>query len=286
MIVNCINFSKNKSNIVLINVILLTYDIMTIKYRYIYGPVPSWRLGRSLGVDPISMPEKICPFNCTYCQLGESVKYETERKVFVPTENILAEINSLPPDVKMDYITMSGRGEPTLALNLGEIIDGIKRIRPEPVAVLTDASLIDLLDVRLDLIKADFVMAKLDAPDEELFGKICKPAPGIEFRKILEGLKTFRKQYQGRFALQMMFVKANKMSAKKMAEIAREFHPYEVQLNTPLRPCYEIPLTKEEMAEIAAAFEGMRIVTVYDGFHDEVKPISTKDALYRRGKRI
>lgn len=259
---------------------------MAIKYKYIYGPVPSWRLGRSLGVDPISMPEKTCPFNCTYCQLGESVRYETERKVFVPTESILTEISSLPSDVKMDYITMSGRGEPTLALNLGEIIDDIKKIRTEPVAVLTDASIIDRDDVRFDLMKADFVMAKLDAPDEELFRKICKPAPGIEFRKILEGLKIFRKQYRGRFALQMMFVKANKISAEKMSELARELHPDEVQLNTPLRPCYEIPLTIEEMALIAKLFEGMRIVTVYDGFHDKVKPISTKDALYRRGKRI
>ena len=259
---------------------------MAEKYKYIYGPVPSWRLGRSLGVDPLSTPEKTCPFNCTYCQLGESVKYETERKVFVPTDNVLAEISSLPADVEMDYITMSGRGEPTLALNLGEIIDGIKKIRHEPVAVLTDASLIDRLDVRLDLMKADLVMVKLDAPDEDLFQKINRPAPGIEFRKVIEGIKLFRKAYNGRFALQIMFVEPNKIAAQRIASLARRFDPDEVQLNTPLRPSADKPLSRSEMSEIAKAFDGMGVITVYDGFHGKVKPISTKDALYRRGKRI
>ena len=255
-------------------------------YKYIYGPVPSWRLGRSLGVDPISMLEKICPFNCTYCQLGDSVKYETERKIFVPTDGVIGEISSLPEDVAIDYITFSGRGEPTLAKNLGEMMEEIRKIWTEPIAILTDSSLIDREDVQADLAKMDFVMAKLDAPDESLFKTINRPAPGIRFDAVIEGLRAFRKAYTGKFALQIMFVGSNKAAAGKIAELARELDPDEVQLNTPLRPCAEKPLSKSELEEVEREFEGLKVVNVYEGLHREVRPISTKDALYRRGKRL
>ena len=186
---------------------------MTKHYKYIYGPVPSWRLGRSLGVDPISMPEKTCPFNCTYCQLGDSVKYKTERKIFVPTDALIGEISSLPEDVAIDYITFSGRGEPTLAENLGEMMKEIRKMRVEPIAILTDSSLMDREDVQADLAKMDFVMAKLDAPDGLLFKTINRPAPGIKFDALIRGLRAFRKGYKGKFALQIMFVRSNKAAA-------------------------------------------------------------------------
>ena len=256
-------------------------------YKYIYGPVPSWRLGRSLGVDPISTTEKTCPFNCTYCQLGESVKYETERKVFVATADVMAEISSLPKDVDIDYITFSGRGEPTLAKNLGELADEIRKTRKEPLALLTDSSIIDRKDVQEDLLKIDLVMAKLDAPNEEILQRINRPAPGITFEKILAGMLDFpRATFRGAFALQIMFVDANIDAAAEIAEVARGLNPDEVQLNTPLRPSGQRPLTREEMREIAKAFEGMKTVCVYDAEHEDVQPLSTKDALYRRGKRI
>jgi wyosine [tRNA(Phe)-imidazoG37] synthetase (radical SAM superfamily) len=259
---------------------------MAEKYKYIYGPVPSWRLGRSLGVDPISTPEKTCPFNCTYCQLGESVKYETERRVFVPTAEVIAEISSLPEDVTIDYITFSGRGEPTLAKNLGELTNEIRKIRSEPIAILTDSSLVDRVDVRDDLLELDLVMAKLDTPNEDLFQQINRPAPGITLAIVLAGLEKFREEFKGRFALQIMLVEANRDSAAEIAAIARSLSPDEVQLNTPLRPSAVQPLSSQEMTEAAGAFEGMNVVSVYDAEHKEVRPISTKDALYRRGKRL
>lgn len=259
---------------------------MADKYKYIYGPVPSWRLGRSLGIDPISTAEKTCPFNCTYCQLGESVKYETERRVFVPTDEIVNEIASLPDDVEIDFFTFSGRGEPTLARNLGELIEAVRKVRGGPIAVLTDSSLMDRADVRHNLENADLVMAKLDVPNEQLFQAINRPAPGITFSRILEGLKSFSRTYRGRFALQIMFIEANMEAAEDIAKVAMELRPDEVQLNTPLRPSAVAPLGRKEMERIALAFEGLDIVNVYEGLQKDVRPLSTKDALFRRGKRL
>jgi len=151
--------------------------------KYIYGPVASWRLGRSLGIDPLSGKERLCTFDCTYCQLGVRVAspqgksgfFTTERKNYVSAKDVIQELKS-QAEVKVDYITFSGRGEPTLALNLGELIKAVKRARKEPVAVLTNSSLLDREAVRNDLAKADLVAVKLDAWNEESFNRINKPA--------------------------------------------------------------------------------------------------------------
>jgi len=119
------------------------------QYKYIYGPVPSWRLGSSLGIDPLSAKDKICSFDCIYCQIGKTTIHTKKRKVFVSAEQLIEELKSLPP-VDIDYITFSGRGEPTLAKNLGEMIAEVKKIRKEPVAVLTNASLLYDKEVRED----------------------------------------------------------------------------------------------------------------------------------------
>ncbi|MFC1805334.1 radical SAM protein, partial [Candidatus Omnitrophota bacterium] len=128
-----------------------------IDLQYIYGPVPSWRLGSSLGIDPISRSKKICSFDCTYCQLGKTEIFSDQRQVFVPTNKIIEEFK-LVPLIQIDYITFSGVGEPTLASNLGEAIRGVKEIRKERIAVLTNSSLIDRDDVKRDLLLADLVV--------------------------------------------------------------------------------------------------------------------------------
>ena len=253
------------------------------KYKYIYGPVPSWRLGSSLGIDPISGRKKVCSFDCVYCQLGRTGTRTGKRKVFVPAEKIIGELKDLPP-VEIDYITFSGRGEPTLAANLGEMIAGVKKIRKEPVAVITNASLMDRKEVRKDLLRADIVVAKLDASSEGLLRKVNKPVKGIRLSGIIGGMKKFLKSYTGKFALQIMFVEANEERAKGIARLARSIGADEVQLNTPLRPCAVKPLSRKKMELIEKHFEGSNTLSVYRTAKKKVRPVSRRETLRRRGK--
>ncbi len=232
-------------------------------FRYIFGPVYSWRLGMSLGVDPISQKEKICNFNCIYCQLGETNVLQTLREVFVPTRKIVEEVRSLSPG-GIDYITFSGRGEPTLAKNLGEMIQEVRKIRPEKIAVITNSTLIARADVQKDLMLADFVLAKLDAHNAKDFAAVNRGIADVVFADVVQGLCAFRKKFKGKLGLQIMFVKHNMVHAKDIAEIARKIHPDEVQLNTPLRPCATKPLTKKEMNDIKRYYSSFHALCVYD----------------------
>jgi len=253
------------------------------EFKYIYGPVPSWRLGSSVGIDPISDKKKVCSFDCIYCQLGRTRVYAKKRKTFVPTEKVIEEMESLP-QVDIDYITFSGRGEPTLAKNLGKMITAVKSIRKEPIAVLTNASFLHDKGVRGDLSKADFVVAKLDAASESVFKKINGPARGINLAKVVGGIKKFLSEYTGKLALQIMFVKENEKEAEEIAQLAREIGADEIQLNTPLRPCAVKPLSKRKMKEIEKYFKGLNVISVYTSVRKKVKPVSGKDTLKRRGK--
>ena len=252
-------------------------------YKYIYGPVPSWRLGSSLGIDPLSNDGKVCTFNCMYCQLGETRFLTDERKIFVPTVEVIDELDSLP-NLKIDYITFSGTGEPTLAKNLGQMIKAIKKIRNEKIAVLTNSSLLNKEDVRQDLLPADFVIAKLDAGFQEAFETINKPLKTIKFSTVLKGIKDFKSIYAGKLALQIMFIDENRKQAKEIAKIAQEINPAEVQINTPLRPCKSKPLSEAEIDVIESYFSGLNVISVYKAEKKKIKPISSEDTLRRRGK--
>ena len=252
-------------------------------YKYIYGPVPSWRLGSSLGIDPVSCKEKICSYDCIYCQLGRTTVLTKKRKVFVPTSEIVEEIKTLPT-LNIDYITFSGRGEPTLAKNLGEMIAEVKKIRTEPVAVLTNASLLHELDVREDLLRADFVITKLDSDSDSTLKRVNRPVWSINQAKVLDGIRKFLKDYKGKFALQIMFAKENELNAKGIASLAKKIGPDEVQLNTPLRPCAVKPLLEDKMKKIEKYFEGLNVVSVYNIERKKVEPVSKKETLKRRGK--
>lgn len=252
------------------------------KYKCVYGPVASWRLGSSLGIDPISQAEKVCTFDCVYCQVGSKKPSMQERKIFIPTKDIIEEIKSLP-DVKIDYITFSGKGEPALAKNLGEIIKEIRKIRKEKIAIITNASMMDRKDVLEDLMLADFVMVKLDACSEDMLGRVNRPGSSVGLNRILKGIGGFRASYKGRFALQTMFVKENKDCAEGIAAMAREIQPDEVQLNTPLRPCPVKPLTKKDIDEIKRYFSGMNVISVYDADRKKTEVINKEDTLRRRG---
>jgi len=263
---------------------------MNSAFKYIYGPVPSWRLGSSLGIDLLTQEEKICNFDCVYCQLGPTKGYTVERKAYVAIEEVIKELEILPK-TRIDYLTFSGRGEPTLASNLGEAIKEVRSIREEPIAVLTNATLMDRDDVRKDLISADFVVAKLDACSQESLREINRPAKGIESSGILKGIKEFKKGFRGKLALQIMFIDINRDYVDNFIYLADCIQPDEIQVNTPLRPCDTNSLAKEDVLRIKDRFisacGGIHIVSVYDErTAEDIVSISDKDTLKRRGKVI
>ncbi|UCB43707.1 MAG: radical SAM protein [Dehalococcoidales bacterium] len=248
----------------------------------LYGPVSSWRMGRSLGVDMLSGQQKLCSFDCVYCQLGSTVRPVARRKEFVSLDQLKQEIEVIG-HVDVDYATFSGMGEPTLASNLGEAIELVRSNLKVPVAVLTNSSLMVRQDVRNELARADVVVAKLDAPDETLFHQINRPRIRCRLSEILEAIRLFRDIYRRKLAIAMMFIDANKDRAAEMARLIRELCPDEVQLNTPLRPCTVKPLPPEEIAEIHSQFSGFEsVVAVYQTSPPTVKPIDMAETGRRR----
>jgi len=250
----------------------------------IYGPVASWRLGRSLGIDLLNTRKKACSFNCVYCQLGETDQFIVEPREFVSLEQLTSEIELLNP-IKADYATFSGMGEPTLASNLGEAIELARSILDLPIAVLTNSALMFREDVRQRLVHADTVVAKLDVPNGELLATVNRPAPGLHFDQLKDGLRLFRDKYKGKLALQIMFIEANKDYALEIAALARQISPDEVQIDTPLRPCAVRPLPPKSIAEIKQEFTNFEnVVTVYEARKYKVLPLDLAETLRRRPK--
>jgi wyosine [tRNA(Phe)-imidazoG37] synthetase (radical SAM superfamily) len=203
---------------------------------HIYGPVPSRRLGRSLGIDLV--PYKTCTYDCIYCQLGRTTNKTIERKEWVPLDDILSQLKEALPS-NPDYITLSGSGEPTLHSRIRELIAEIKRLTDIPVAVLTNGSLLWQPDIVTALIDADLVVPSLDAYDEESFGQVNRPHEAISFKKMVDGLAGFRKKYPGRVWLEVFLLDGltgSRPEIERMAEIAEIINPDKVQLNTVARP--------------------------------------------------
>lgn len=250
----------------------------------IYGPVPSWRLGKSLGIDLLCAQGKICSFDCVYCQLGRTTTPSTRRGEFVSIARLTEELKGVK-GIAADYVTFSGTGEPTLADNLGQAIDVAKSILHLPTAVLTDSSLMPREDVRDALAKADVVVAKLDAHRQELFRQVNRPMAGIVLADIIEGIRLFRSRFTGKLCLQIMLIEANKDFAGEIARISSSLSPDEVQLNTPLRPCAVKPVTPAQMASIKGEFAKLgNVVTVYESSRPEVVPLNLPETLKRRPK--
>jgi wyosine [tRNA(Phe)-imidazoG37] synthetase (radical SAM superfamily) len=208
------------------------------KYLYLFGPVPSRRLGRSLGID--ILPFKVCTLDCVYCQLSSTVNKTIERKEYIPIEPVLAELKErLDEGLQADFITVSGSGEPTLNSRLGELIEGIKEICDIPVAILTNGTLFYRPDVRAECTKADVVMPSLDAGDEETFQRINRPCSDISIEKLVSGLTAFRKEFTGRMWLEVFLLKGANDDAEQIAKIKQLIEPIgpdKIQLNTAVRP--------------------------------------------------
>lgn len=204
-------------------------------FSSVYGPVQSWRYGRSLGVDPIG-PVSTCSFDCVYCQLGEIEHKSRDRQVFIPTSQILRDLAAFQPwDV--DVITLSGSGEPTLALNLGEILTLTKSLTGKPVGVLTNGTLLDRADVREELAISDQIAVKLDAVTEDGLRRVNRPVAGINLTTQWQGLKTLRQNYSGQLALQTMLLAPwSEVAQQEYIAQIKDLAPDEIQLNTPTRP--------------------------------------------------
>lgn len=200
----------------------------------VYGPIKSWRYGNSLGVD-LLLRRSICSFNCVYCQLGNIEEVTLEQKVYVPTAKVIGDFG--PFDMsQVDIVAFSGSGEPTLALNLGEVIHYVKTELDKPTMVLTNATLFDDAATRKRVLESDVVDCKLDSATDRTLRRYNRPAPGITVEGIVKGIKALREEYAGRLRLQCMFMPVNAREVEQLAEIIREIRPDLVQLNTPRRP--------------------------------------------------
>ena len=248
----------------------------------VYGPVSSWRLGSSLGVDLICSPKKICSFECVYCQLEETEEHTIKRREFISIDKLEGELTDALVKTKPDVITLSGTGEPTLAKNMDSAIEKIKQISDLPIAILTNSTLLFDKDVRESLKKIDIIVAKLDAGNEEIFKKINHPVKEITFKKTTDGIKKMRNEFNGKFATQSMFIEKNKDNAGEIAKITKEINPDEVQINTPLRPCKEKPLSVKELDEIEKKFTGLPTINVYHSQKPMTDPMDKIELFKRR----
>ncbi|MFB3884543.1 MAG: radical SAM protein [Thermodesulfobacteriota bacterium] len=230
------------------------------RFRYLYGPVPSRRLGRSLGIDLV--PHKICTYDCIYCQIGKTTRKTLFRKEYVPTKKVLEEVRSFlsKGSSSIDYLSLTGSGEPTLHSEIRSIIKGIKEITSIPVAVITNGSLFFEREVREDLLQADVVLPSLDAVSPEIFLKINRSHKRLSIGRIIEGMVEFRKIYKGQIWLEILFCKGvndEPEELRQMKGVIKRIRPDRIHLNTVVRPPSEkraVPLNQKEMEKIRAFF--------------------------------
>ncbi len=252
-----------------------------------FGPVPSRRLGRSLGVNNI--PVKICTYSCVYCQIGRTLKIQVDREEFYSPDEVFGEVKEKVEDIKrkgeaLDYITFVPDGEPTLDLNLGKEILLVKSLGFK-VAVITNSSLIDREDVASELKLADLVSLKLDAVSEEMWRRVDRPARGLVYRDILEGMVRFRKEFEGEVITETMFVEElndDREEIDKIAGFLSELKPDRAYIAVPTRPPAERwvkPAGERALASAYAAFSealGPERVEFLVGFEGE-EFVSTGD---------
>jgi len=223
------------------------------KYRYIFGPVPSRRLGLSLGIDII--PFKTCTLNCIYCECGRTTKLTLKRKEWLPTKQILKEIKSyLSKNPEIDFVTFSGSGEPTLHKDLGKMINFIKENFPNyKVAILTNGTLLYRKSVRASLLNADVVIPSLDAATEKAFKKINRPHKGLNLKRIIKGIADFKKEFRGRVFLEIFVIPGINTSPRQLNALKKaveKINPDKIQLNTLVRPPAESWVKKATDEEI------------------------------------
>lgn len=253
--------------------------------KYLFGPVPSRRLGISLGVD--LTPYKVCSFDCIYCQLGKTTNKTIKRKEYVPVKSVLAELKTfLEMGHKIDYITLSGSGEPTLNSEMGWLIKEIKGLTDTPIAVLTNSSLLSNPKVRGELKQVDVVLPSLDAVSQSTFEQINRPHTKLSISDIMESLKKFTRHFQGEVWLEIMLVEGiNDIDEEleSMCIVLDMIDPKKIQLNTVVRPPsegYAKPLSEDRMHEIAKLLDAEVIAAfrrrASDSYNENVEDLMMK----------
>jgi len=208
-------------------------------YKYLFGPVPSRRLGMSLGVDLV--PHKVCTLDCVYCECGATTKLTLDRKEYILYDKVTKELNDFflhNPDP--DYITFSGSGEPTLNSRIGDVLNFIKKRKPDiPVAVLTNGTLLSNSEVRNELINADLVLPSLDAASQTSFNKINRPFRSIDTEGYIKGIAEFSKIFKGEIWLEVLIIPGYNddfENLKMLKDAFLKINPERIQLNTLDRP--------------------------------------------------
>jgi len=216
----------------------MTINAQIHQSKHIFGPVPSRRLGISLGVDII--PFKTCSLDCLYCECGRTSRLTSERQSFFPPQRVLDELQAILPGIPhLDFITFSGSGEPTLNSDLGWLIRGIRKLSAVPLAVLTNGTLLSRADVRQELLAADVVLPSLDAALDTSFARINQPCPGLELESMIAGMEIFRREYAGKIWMEVFILKGVNDGDADLAALQAallRIGPDKVQLNTLDRP--------------------------------------------------
>lgn len=225
-------------------------------YKYLFGPVPSRRLGMSLGVDLV--PKKVCSLNCVYCEVGETTHLTTDRKEYVKYDKIVTELKQFMSNKpNIDYITFSGSGEPTLNSRIGEVLTFVKQNYADvKTAILTSGALLSNSELRSELLEADVILPSLDAGNQLVFKKINRPNPKLNMDTYIQGLIDLRKEYKGKIWLEVFLLKGYNDSTEELKLLKKailKIKPDIVQLNTLDRPgTIEglVALTKEELQKV------------------------------------
>lgn len=243
--------------------------------RHVFGPVPSRRLGRSLGVDLV--PFKTYSYDCIYCQLGPTTCRTIDRTDWVPLDRVIADLEGRLSS-KPDYITLSGSGEPTLHSQVSELIAKIKAMTDIPVAALTNGSLLWSKDVRRQLLQADLVIPSLDAGDARMFHIVNRPHKQISFEQMLDGLVAFRQEFLGQYWLEIMVISGltgTPTEIAKLADCGDRIRPDRVQLNTVTRPPadkHTVGVSREQLTELASLFQPpAEVIADFRGVHQELE---------------
>ena len=261
----------------------------------VYGPVPSRRLGRSLGIN--SIPPKWCTYNCIYCQIGRTIKLRVSRNTYYNTDLIHKAVKKKLKDLdeqneSVDYLAFVPDGEPTLDINLGNHIESLKNFNI-PIAVITNASLINVSGVQEDLMAADWISVKIDSIYNSIWNKINRPHGSLELDKILQGLLIFRKKYEGKLASETMLIKDfndSETEIDKLSNFLKCLNPDIAYLSVLTRPpaekdikpadpdavnrCWQIIAAQVKNTELLTGYEGNAFSSTGD-LHKDILSITS-----------
>ena len=249
------------------------------KYKYLFGPVPSRRLGISLGIDLI--PFKTCSYNCVYCECGATTNLTIKREEYIPADKVICELKDLlKKEPKLDYITFSGSGEPTLNSEIGSIIEFLKTDFPEyKIAILTNGSLLSKGEIRKTILKSDLVMPSLDAISEKIFQKINRPDKNLKIKEIVQGLIDFRKEFNGKIWLEIFIIPEindTQEELRLLRETIGKINPDKIQLNSLDRPGTESwvkPANETRLKRVISHLKGLPTEVIAD-FNSRKKIVS------------